>query len=251
MKIQFEAFEHYYRPVHAKSLTMVAVPEAATRLAMLERGEADIIYGLPGELIDRVKKNPKLMLAPVLSGSFWLEFVGFQDPKNPFHDKRVRQAISLAINRAAINDAEWGGLGKVSGNWINNDVQYGLEWPELEFNLEKARQLMREAGHPNGFTVDWLTPLAPFYSRGERVVAQLQAIGVRARLQIMERGVFLQRTQAGKQQWPGVQMIMHGSRIGGTWSNWYEAFFKCGGFNAVTRVRAGARCQARPLPDLD
>ena len=61
-------------------------------------------------------------------------------------------------------------------------MQYGLEWPELEFNLEKARQLMREAGHPNGFTVDW-TPLAPFYSRGERVVAQLQAIGVRAKLQ--------------------------------------------------------------------
>ena len=108
VKIQFEAFEHYYRPVHAKSLTMVSVPEAATRLAMLERGEADIIYGLPGELIDRVKKNPKLMLAPVLSGSFWLEFVGFQDPKSPFHDKRVRQAISLAINRAAINDAEIG-----------------------------------------------------------------------------------------------------------------------------------------------
>jgi peptide/nickel transport system substrate-binding protein len=236
VKLQFEAFEHYYRPVHIKSLTMVSVPEAATRLAMLERGEADIIYGLPGELIDRVKKNPKLMLAPVLSGTFWLELVGFQDPKSPFHDKRVRQAISLAINRAAINDAESGGLGKVSGNWINNDVQYGLEWPELEFNLEKARQLMRDAGFAKGFTVDWLTPLAPFYSRGERVVAQLQAIGIRAKLQVMERGVFLQRTQAGKQQWPGVQMIMQATRIGGTWSNWYESFFKCGGFNAADRV---------------
>jgi ABC-type transport system substrate-binding protein len=95
---------------------------------------------------------------------------------------------------------------------------------------------MREAGHPNGFTVDWLTPLAPFYSRGERVVSQLQAIGIRARLQVMERGVFLQRTQAGKQQWPGVQMIMHGARIGGTWSNWYESFFKCGGFNSADRL---------------
>jgi len=236
VKIHFEAFEHYYRPVHIKNLTMVAVPEAATRLAMLERGEADIVYGLPGELIDRVKKNPKMMLAPVLSGSFWLELVGFQDPKSPFHDKRVRQAISLAIDRAAINDAETGGFGKVSGNWINNDVQYALEWPDFEFNLEKARQLMREAGHPNGFTVDWLTPLAPFYSRGERIVSQLQAIGIRARLQVMERGVFLQRTQSGKQQWPGVQMIMHGARIGGTWSNWYESFFKCGGFNAADRL---------------
>jgi len=172
----------------------------------------------------------------VLSGSFWLEFVGFQNPKSPFHDKRVREAISLAINRAAINEAESAGLGKVSGNWINDDVQFALPWPELEFNVAKARALMREAGYPNGFAVDWLTPLAPFYSRGERVVAQLQAIGIRAKLQVMERGVFLQRTQAGVQQWPGIQMIMHGARIGGTWANWYESFFKCGGFNAADRV---------------
>src|SRR5262245_13376638 len=75
LKLQFEAFEHYYRPVRIKNLTMLAVPEEVTRLAMLERGEADIIYGLSGELADRVKKNAKLMLAPVLSGSFWLEFV--------------------------------------------------------------------------------------------------------------------------------------------------------------------------------
>ena len=65
----------------------------------------------PGELIDRVKNNPKLMLAPVVSGSWWLEFPGFQDPKNPFHDKRVREAVSLAIDRKAINDAESGGMG--------------------------------------------------------------------------------------------------------------------------------------------
>jgi peptide/nickel transport system substrate-binding protein len=236
VKLRFEAFEHYYKPVHIKSLTMVSVPEAATRLAMLERGEADLIYLLPGELIDRVKKNPKLMLAPVLSGSFWLELVGFQDPKSPFHDKRVRQAISLAIDRAAINEAESAGLGRNSGNWINNDVQYGLEWPEFEYNVAKARQLMHDAGYPNGFTVDWLTPLAPYYARGERLVAQLQAIGIRAKLQVMERGVFLQRTQQGRQQWPGVQMIMHGARIGGTWTNWYESFFKCGGFNASDRL---------------
>jgi peptide/nickel transport system substrate-binding protein len=148
----------------------------------------------------------------------------------------VRQAVSLAIDRKAINDAESAGFGKISGNWINNDVQYGLQWPDLEFNLVKARALMREAGHPNGFTVDWLTPLAPFYSRAEAMVTQLKAIGIRAKLQIMERGVFLQRTRAGKQEWPGVQIIMHGARIGGTWANWYESFFKCGGFNVADRV---------------
>src|SRR5262249_6711770 len=69
---EFEAFEGYYRPVRIKQLSMLAVPEAATRVAMLERGEADIIYFVPGELIARVKNNPKVTLAPVVSGNWWM-----------------------------------------------------------------------------------------------------------------------------------------------------------------------------------
>jgi len=157
VKIEFEAFSDYYRPVGIRQLTMMSIPEAATRVAMLERGEADIIYFVPGELIDRVKNNSKLRLAPVVSGNWWLEFPGFQNPSSPFHDKRVRQAISLAINRDAINDAECGGMGVVDGNWINNDVEYGMEWPKWPYDLNKARQLMAEAGHPSGFNVDWVT----------------------------------------------------------------------------------------------
>ena len=133
---------------------------------MLERGEADIVYSLPGELLPRVKRNPKIMLAPVRLGSRGgSNFPGFQDPKNPFHDKRVRQAVSLAIDRKAINEAESGGLGKVSGNWINDDVEYALEWPKWEHNVAKAKELMAEAGHPNGFNVDWLTPAADLIFR--------------------------------------------------------------------------------------
>src|SRR5262245_38114193 len=51
VKIEMEAFDGYYRPVNVKQLVMISVPEAATRVAMLERGEADIIYFVPGELI--------------------------------------------------------------------------------------------------------------------------------------------------------------------------------------------------------
>jgi ABC-type transport system substrate-binding protein len=176
------------------------------------------------------------MLAPVLSGSWWLEFPGFQNPKNPFHDKRVREAVSLAIDRHAINDAETGGMGKPTGNWINNDVQYGIEWPEFEHDPKRAQQLLAAAGYRNGFNVDWLTPVPNYFSRGERVVAQLQQVGIRTRLQTMERGVFLQRLQGGLKDWPGVQIIMNGARIGGSWSNWYESLFKCGGFNAKDMI---------------
>ncbi len=232
VRLEFEAFADYYRPVHIKQLTMLSVPEAATRVAMLERGEADIIYFIPGELIDRVKNNPKLRLAPVLSANWWLEFPGFQDPKSPFHDKRVRQAISLAIDRDAMNQAECDGMGVTDGNWINDDVEYGIEWPKWPHDIAKAKQLMAEAGYPDGFVVDWVTPVPDYYSRGERIVSQLQAIGIRSKLQVMERGVFLKRMETGLRQWPGVQIILNGTRIGGTWSNWYDTMFKCGGFQS-------------------
>jgi peptide/nickel transport system substrate-binding protein len=232
VKLEFEAFADYYRPVHVKQFTMVSVPEAATRVAMLERGEADIMYFVPGELIDRVKSNPKMRLAPVVSGNWWLEFPGFQNPSNPFHDKRVREAISLAVDRDAINDAECGGMGVVDGNWINDDVEYGLGWPKWPHDAAKAKKLLAESGYPNGFNVDWVTPAPNYYSRGERIVSQLQGIGIRSRLQVMERGVFLKKMQGGVKEWPGTQIIFNATRIGGTWSNWYDSMFRCGGFNS-------------------
>ena len=236
VKVEMEAFDGYYRPVNVKQLVMISVPEAATRVAMLERGEADIIYNVPGELISKVGKLPGVTLAPVLSGSFFLEFPGFQDPKNPFRDKRVREAVSLAIDRRAMNQAETAGMGKVTGNWINDDVQYAIEWPEFQRNVEKAKHLLREAGYPNGFDVDWVTPLPAFYSRGERIIAQLREVGIRGRLQTMERGIFFQRLQGGLKEFPGTQIILQGVRIAGSWSFWYEGYFKCGGFSSRDRI---------------
>src|SRR5215813_2713151 len=203
VRLEFEAFEGYYRPVHVKQLTMVSVPEATTRIAMLERGEADIIYNVPGELIDRVKSNPKVTLAPVVSANFWLEFPGFQDPKSPFHDKRVRQAVSLAVDRDAINQAECNGMGRVDGNWINDDVEYGMPWPNWPRDIAKAKQLMTEAGFPNGFNVDWVTPLPDYFSCGERIVSQLQSIGIRGKMQVMERGIFLKKLKGVSNNGPG------------------------------------------------
>jgi peptide/nickel transport system substrate-binding protein len=130
-------------------------------------------------------------------------------------------------------------MGRISGNWINDDVQYALEWPKFTRDLAKAKALMKEAGYPNGFNVDWLTPAPNYYSRGERVVSQLQNIGIRSKLQVMERAVFLKRQQGGMKEWPGVQIIMNGARIGATWANWYESNFKCGGQLAADRICVG------------
>src|SRR5436853_6486307 len=66
VKIELEAFDGYYRPVNVKQLVMISVPEAATRVALLERGEADIIYFVPGELINNVGKLASVILTPLL-----------------------------------------------------------------------------------------------------------------------------------------------------------------------------------------
>ena len=236
-KLQFEAFEGYYAPVHIKKFTIVSAPDPATRVAMLDREEADIIYFIPGELVSRVQHDDKIMLAPVVSGNWWLEFPGFEDPKNPFHDKRVREAISLSIDREAMNQAECAGLGRVDGNWINDDVEYALDWPKWPHDVAKAKQLMAEAGHPDGFSYDWLTPAPPYYSRGERIISQLEAIGIRGRMQTLERGVYNKRRQGGMKEWPGLNIVLAGARIGATWANWYESLFRCGG-----RLGADAIC---------
>ena len=84
----------------------------------------------------------------------------------------------------------------------------------------RRRGCWPSSGYPNGFNVDWVTPAPNYYSRGERIVSQFQGIGIRSRLQVMERGVFLKKMQGGVKEWPGTQIVFNATRIGGTWSNW-------------------------------
>src|SRR5262249_58696603 len=95
--------------------------------------------------------------------------------------------------------------------------------------MRKAKELMKQAGHPDGFKVDWLTVVPNYFPRGERVVSQLKAIGIQTRLQTMERGVYLKRLESGLREWPGVQIIMNATRIGGVGASWYGSKLKRGG----------------------
>ena len=98
VELVFEAFDGYWRKTPAvKRLVFKVVPEEATRLAALKRGEVDIAYSIRGELAEELKKTPGLTLKPVvIQGTFWLYFPDQWDPKSPWHDQRVRDAARLA-----------------------------------------------------------------------------------------------------------------------------------------------------------
>ena len=105
IEIVLEANPGYWRKVPAvKRIVMKSVPETATRVAMVKNGEADIVYALDGEYAETVRRDSRLQLVASKHASiFWIEFGDQWDPKSPWHDKRLRQAVNYALDRKAIN----------------------------------------------------------------------------------------------------------------------------------------------------
>src|SRR5437867_1340959 len=148
IELVMEAFEGYWRKVpHVKRLVFKSVPESATRMAMLKRGEVDIAYLLDVPQAQEVKRDPNLKLA--FSGGiavFFLDFLDQWDPKSPWHDKRVRQAASYAIDRKALSEVETLGASRPAGNFVPRRFEFALPLEPDPDDPAKARQLLAGAG---------------------------------------------------------------------------------------------------------
>jgi len=191
IELVLEAFEHYWRKTPAvKRLVMRAIPDEATRLAALKRGEVDIIYWITGELAEEVQRTPGLALKRVHTAPFWLYFPEQWDPKSPWHDERVRRAASLAIDRQTINEALTLGQSKLTGAIIPDYLEFYWQPPAPLYDPAKARQLLAEAGYPNGLDTGDYSCDAAFVNLGEAVLNSLGGAGIRARLRPIERAAF-------------------------------------------------------------
>jgi len=122
---------------------------------------------------------------------YWLDFPDQWEPKSPWHDRRVRQAASVAIDRQALNQVEMLGHGKPTGSFIPSTFEFALPVEPPAYDPKRAKQLLTEAGYPNGFDGGDLSPLPPYTGLGEAVANYLQAVGVRTRVRTMERATFI------------------------------------------------------------
>jgi peptide/nickel transport system substrate-binding protein len=192
IELVLEAFEPYWRKTPTvRRLVLRAIPEGATRLAALARGEVDIAYYLTGELADAVERTGGLTLkATVVQTPFWLYFPGQWDAASPWHDRRVRLAAGLAINRAAINQALTRGHSLITGSIIPDNFEHFWQPPAPVFDPVFAKQLLAEAGHPNGFEADDYFCDASFTDIAEAVLNDLQTVGIHAKLRPLERAAF-------------------------------------------------------------
>src|SRR5213594_776801 len=183
VELVLEAFEGYWRKAPSiKRLVFRSLPDETTRAAALKSGEVDVAFLLTGPTAEDVRRTPGLKLVAPHLGIFWLDFPDQWDPKSPWADKRVRLAASLAIDRQALNQAETLGLSRPTGSIVPRDFEFALPVDPPPLDPKRARQLLAEAGYPNGFDAGEITPFPPYNSMGETIGGWLQAVGIRTRM---------------------------------------------------------------------
>ena len=200
VEVVLEAFPGYWRHVpHVKTLVMRSVPDATTRALMLKSGEADMAYALDGVDAQGIKSDPNLKVVSTKHASiFWIEFPEQWDPKSPWHDKRLRLAVNYALDRQGINEAACLGFCPPAGVIVPRVMEYALQVEPIPYDPQKAKQLLAEAGYPNGIDAGQFTAIPGFPTVAEAVVNDLNAVGIRVTLRQMERAAFYADWQAHK-----------------------------------------------------
>jgi len=146
-------------------------------------------------------------------------------PKSPWHDRRVRLAANLAIDRPTMNQAETLGHSRFTNGIIPSTFDFFWLPPAPQYDPTRAKQLLAEAGYPNGFDAGDYACDAASASIGEAVVNYLQASGIRARLKPLERASFNKGHTEKKYR----NLVQTGSAAFGNAATRIEAFVASGG----------------------
>jgi peptide/nickel transport system substrate-binding protein len=192
VELVLEAFDQYWRKTpNVKRLVFKAIPDEATRLAALKRGEVDIAYAIRGALAEDLRRTPGLTLKPNVGlATHWVYFTEQWDPKSPWSDRRVRLAANHAIDRQAINEADALGHARIIGSIIPSSFEFYCQPPGYGYDPARAKQLLVEAGYPNGFDAGDYFCDAAITNIGEPVVNYLNATGIRVKLRPIERAAY-------------------------------------------------------------
>jgi ABC-type transport system substrate-binding protein len=170
---------------------MKSVPESPTRASMLRARETDIAFALDGPDAEGVKRDPRFQIVPSRHASiFWIEMPDQWDSKSPWHDRRLRLAVNHALNRQQINEAACLGFCPPAGVIVPRVMDFALQAEPLAYDPKKARQLLAEAGFPNGLDGGEFVPIPGFPTVAEATVNDLNAAGIRVKLRAMERAAF-------------------------------------------------------------
>jgi peptide/nickel transport system substrate-binding protein len=209
VRVVFERFKDYWdkdSPGNVDTFILTPIKEDATRVAALLAGDVDFISPVPPQDHDRIRKNKDLKLVTI-SGGRIITFQLNQNRREEFKDPRVRLAICYATNQVGIVDKIMKGFATPAAQ--QSPAGYAGHKPALvpRFDLEKAKQLMKEAGSENGFTVTAIAPNNRYVNDekiAEAFAGMLSKINIKVDLKTMPKAQYWEQFD---EQVADIQMI--------------------------------------------
>ena len=180
----------------ATSITVRVIPEGSARTIALEAGEVDLVWNVDPTDCANVEANSDVALLSQPSSS--IEYLGMNTTKEKFSDERVRQAINYALDKQTFVDTIVEGRGTVANSYINSTIPGWTDEVEAyPYDPEKAKELLAEAGYPNGFECS-LYVNGDVRTRSAQIVqAQLADVGITVDISTYEWGALLDSLNAG------------------------------------------------------
>ena len=195
--ITLTKFDDYHRKglPYLSKVTFKFIGDASAQIASLKAGDIDVIgYDVSPENARLLEKDPKYK---VLDGNTTNKVIlSTNNSRKPFTDVRVRRAMAYAIDRMAIIKGAMAGYGVPIGSHMEPGNPYHIDLLSIyPYNPEKAKQLLKEAGYPNGFDAVIKLPDRFAYARrtGEIITDMLAQVGIRLKIEVIEWGQWIDR----------------------------------------------------------
>ncbi|AUI66203.1 MULTISPECIES: ABC transporter substrate-binding protein [Glaesserella] len=212
--VRFTAFNDYWQgKAKIDRLVFAVTPDATVRLAKLQHNECQAMpYPNPAD-VKTLQTDPNITVLE--KAGMNIGYITLNQRKAPFDNQKVRQALNYAVNKAAILESVYQGAGSVAKNPMPPTIWgYNEEIKDYDYNPEKAKALLKEAGFENGFETElWAMPVArPYNPNARRMAEMIQAdwekVGIKTKIVSYEWGEYLKRMadgehSAGMMGWTG------------------------------------------------
>ena len=195
-RIDLERFDGYWGELPGVSgVRFLTVPEDTTRMALVETGEAHVAVRVPPQDVARIDANPDVTVYNV-SGLRTI-YIYFNHLMEPFTDVRVRQALNYAVDKEEIAEFIFGGAVRVSDAPIAPAIFGYTPVGPYEYDPERARALLAEAGYADGLTVELWSPTGRYpqdIQVAQAIQGQLAEVGVNAEITSIDWAAYLVAT---------------------------------------------------------
>ena len=178
------------------TITWKPVVDNNSRAAMMQTGEAHFTFPVPYETAEILKTKPELDV--VAAPSIVLRYLSMNTQQKPFDNPKVRQAIAYAINKEALAKVAFNGYAAPAEGVVPAGVEYAYKQGPWPYDVAKAKQLLTEAGYPNGFETELWS--AYNHTTAQKVTQflqqQLQQVGIKTKITLLEAGQRVEKVES-------------------------------------------------------